>query len=59
MAVDSYGDIYIADTTNKHVMKFVTAAGVGQQMTQVRLSSPTYMGQDSYGNCWWWTAPPC
>ena len=50
MAVDPNGLIYIADVTNKYVEKFSPATGVGAQLNQVPLTSPTAMGMDSYGN---------
>jgi pectin methylesterase-like acyl-CoA thioesterase len=50
MVVDPYGFLYVADTTNKYVEKFSLSTGVGQQLTQTPLNSPTAMGEDSYGN---------
>ena len=50
LVVDSYGTIYIADPTNKQVVKFAPTTGTGAQLTQTALVSPTAMGQDGYGN---------
>ena len=50
MVVDANGFIYVADVTNKYVEKFLPATGVGAQLNQVPLTSPTAMGMDSYGN---------
>ena len=50
LVVDTYGYVYVADLVNKHVVKFSPATGTGQQLTQVALSSPSFMGQDTYGN---------
>ena len=50
IVVDTYGYVYVADLVNKHVVKFSPPTGVGQQLTQVALNSPSYMGQDTYGN---------
>jgi pectin methylesterase-like acyl-CoA thioesterase len=50
MTVDTYGNIYIADLTNKYVEKFNPSSGVSLQLNQTPLTSPTAMGQDSYGN---------
>jgi pectin methylesterase-like acyl-CoA thioesterase len=50
MVVDANDFIYIADVTSKYVEKFLPATGVGAQLNQVPLTSPTAMGMDSYGN---------
>ncbi|MGD0443957.1 MAG: pectinesterase family protein [Edaphobacter sp.] len=50
MVVDADGFIYIADVTSKYVEKFSPATGLGAQLNQVPLTSPTAMGMDSYGN---------
>jgi pectin methylesterase-like acyl-CoA thioesterase len=50
LVVDSNGSIYIADLTNKQVVKISQTTGVGVQLTQTPLTSPSAMGQDSYGN---------
>ncbi|SNS24096.1 Ig-like domain (group 3) [Granulicella rosea] len=50
MTVDANGNIYIADLTNKQVIRFSQTANVGQQLTQTALGSPTAITQDYYGN---------
>jgi hypothetical protein len=50
LAVDANGNVYIADLTNKHVIRFSQTSGVGQQLTQTALSAPSALTQDSYGN---------
>jgi pectin methylesterase-like acyl-CoA thioesterase len=50
IAVDSDGVVYLTDLTNKQVVKFTQGSLVGQQLTQIALTSPAAMTQDSYGN---------
>ncbi|MBB5062240.1 pectinesterase family protein [Granulicella mallensis] len=50
MVVDTNGLIYIADVTSRYVEKFSPTTGVGSQLNQIPLTSPTAMGMDSYGN---------
>lgn len=50
MVVDAFGTIYIADTTNLQLIRFVPGNGLGQQVTQTALVTPTFMSADTYGN---------
>ena len=50
LAVDANGVIYIADLVSQQVIKFSQSAGIGQQLTQIALTAPTALSQDTYGN---------
>lgn len=50
LAADVNGVLYIADTTNKQLIKFAQSSGSAQQLTQTALASPTAITQDYYGN---------
>ncbi|MDR3734746.1 MAG: pectinesterase family protein [Acidobacteriaceae bacterium] len=51
MVVDAFGTVFIADTTNKHLIKFTQGAlGIAQQITQTALGAPSAMTMDVYGN---------
>lgn len=50
LAVDANGVVYLADLVSKQVIKFSQTSGVGQQLTQTALTSPSSLTQDNYGN---------
>jgi hypothetical protein len=50
LSVDAEGIVYLIDQTNLQAVKFSQNGLLGQQLTQTKLTAPTAMAQDTFGN---------
>jgi pectin methylesterase-like acyl-CoA thioesterase len=50
LSVDAEGILYLVDQTNLQAVKFSQNGLLGQQLTQTKLTAPTAMAQDTFGN---------